>query len=167
MFNEFLNSLIKAKNNTIYGTLLHIFGIGATHSFKIITENGLNKQSKISDCNKDTLLSIILSLKKSKHKRENYTSHAKVKPVGMYKNNFTRFCGPENYNNKGSNLILGPIMENLKIAHKREMISLLASKSYISNRHRKSLPVRGQRTHSNANTQKKLASSRISGLAGS
>lgn len=60
------------------------------------------------------------------------------------------------------------IKEHLKIGNylKREEIydikRLIEIKSYRGSRHRHGYPVRGQRTHSNARTQKSLSQKRIS-----
>lgn len=48
-------------------------------------------------------------------------------------------------------------IEKSLISHKKDRVSFLVDlKSYSGVRHKKNLPVRGQRTHTNAKTKKKL-----------
>lgn len=55
------------------------------------------------------------------------------------------------------NIHLIPICDSLKYCEQRNITNLIKKNSYRGFRHKKRLPVRGQRTHTNAQTFKKLA----------
>jgi len=50
-----------------------------------------------------------------------------------------------------------PIDQALTFIHKRDILKAQRIKSYVGRRHSKGLPTRGQRTHSNSSTAKKLS----------
>lgn len=54
-----------------------------------------------------------------------------------------------------------PIVDNLKYIQKNNILDLIKKNTYRGFRHRKGLPVRGQRTRTNRQTRKKLARKRI------
>jgi len=54
-----------------------------------------------------------------------------------------------------------PLGDNLKYIEKKTISSLISLNNYRGFRHSKGLPVRGQRTHTNAQTQKYLSRTRI------
>jgi small subunit ribosomal protein S13 len=58
-----------------------------------------------------------------------------------------------------------PIVDNLKYIQKNNILDLMKKNTYRGFRHKKGLPVRGQRTRTNRQTSKKL-SRRVSHRAG-
>ena len=54
-----------------------------------------------------------------------------------------------------------PIVDNLKYIQKNNILDLIKKNTYRGFRHKKGLPVRGQRTRTNRQTRKKLARKRV------
>lgn len=54
-----------------------------------------------------------------------------------------------------------PIVDNLKYIQKNNILDLIKKNTYRGFRHKKGLPVRGQRTRTNRQTRKRLARKRI------
>jgi small subunit ribosomal protein S13 len=101
------------KNKNIKTALTYIYGIGFTSSDKILTEAGINSQTKVKDLKDDEIAKI----------RDIITKAFKVE---------------------------GELRSQQAVDIKR----LMEIGSYRGIRHKKGLPVRGQRTNTNARTRK-------------
>jgi len=101
------------RNRNIVTALTYIFGIGFALSNKILTEAGIDKQTKVKDLKDDEIAKI----------RDIISKNYKVE---------------------------GELRSQQAIDIKR----LMEIGSYRGLRHKKGLPVRGQRTNTNARTRK-------------
>ena len=120
--------------------MLYLFGIGIKNNITLargltnIYGIGLN-ESKI----------IIRSLGLSEN----------IKVSNLEKDEFKKI---ENFLKNNSDIL---ILKELKKTENKRLWNLINNKSYRGMRHKSGLPVRGQHTHNNNKTQKKLSKMRI------